>query len=213
METAVEQTQTSAPEAEPPDLETGLPLIVKLRPVINLSEDQFLAFCQINDLVRIERNAQGDLLLMPPAGGETSSREARIIMQLTLWATQDGTGTAFSSAGGFNLPNGAMRAPDAAWMLRSRLDQLTPEEREKFVPGCPDFVVELRSPSDTLRDQRDKMQEYLDNGARLGWLIDRKPRHVYVYRPDAPVERLDNPDTISGDPVLPGFVLDLREIW
>ena len=150
---------------------------------------------------------------MPPTGGDTGSRNAEITMQLRLWAKRDGSGVAYDSSTGFRLPNTAVHAPDAAWMLRSRLARLSVEERRRFIPACPDFVLELRSPSDRLQDVQDKMAEYLANGARLGWLIDPDPRHVYVYRPDAPVERLENPETLSGDPVLPGFVLDLREIW
>jgi Uma2 family endonuclease len=190
-----------------------LPLVVRMRPALDLSEDQFFELCQLNRDLRIERNAEGELLIMPPAGGETGEREAEITWQLVSWAKRDGTGTAFSPSTGFRLPNTAVRAPDGAWMPRSRLEQIPAEQRRKFIPACPDFVLELRSPSDRLRDVQDKMQEYLANGARLGWLLDPEAHHVYIYRPDAPVERLDHPDTVSGDPVLPGFVLDLRAIW
>ncbi len=195
------------------DHETGLPLVLRLAPVVELSDDQLLALCAINDVVWIERNARGELLLMPPAGGETSNRELEVGSQLRSWAKRDGTGVPFGPSAGFSLPNGAMRAADAAWVARARWEALSAEAREKFVPLCPDFVIELRSPSDRLRDQQDKMAEWIANGARLGWLIDRGPRQVYVYRPDAPVERLDAPTTLSAAPVLPGFVLDLREVW
>jgi Uma2 family endonuclease len=204
-------TTVHPPEA--PSESTGLPLVLRLRPVLDLSDDQLLALCALNGDLRIERNAQGDLLIMPPTGYETGDRNAEITMQLRTWAKRDGTGTAVDSSTGFRLPNGAMRAPDGAWIPHARLAAIPSEERRKFLPLCPDFVIELRSPTDALRDVRAKMEEYLANGARLGWLIDPGPRHVYVYRPSAPVERLDNPDTISGDPVLPGFVLDLREMW
>jgi Uma2 family endonuclease len=204
-------TTVHPPEA--PSESTGLPLVLRLRPVLDLSDDQLLALCALNGDLRIERNAQGDLLIMPPTGYETGDRNAEITMQLRTWAKRDGTGTAVDSSTGFRLPNGAMRAPDGAWIPHARLAAILPEERRKFLPLCPDFVIELRSPTDALRDVRAKMEEYLANGARLGWLIDPDPRHVYVYRSGAPVERLDNPDTISGDPILPGFVLDLREIW
>jgi Uma2 family endonuclease len=137
----------------------------------------------------------------------------RHITLLTQWAWQDGTGVTFGSSGGFILPNGAMRAPDAAWVLRSRLAPLSAEQKQKFLPLCPDFVVEIRSPSGRLSTAQAKMQEYIDNGARLGWLIDPFSCVVYVYRPNQPVERLENPAAISGDPVLPGFVLDLQRIW
>ncbi len=213
MKAAIHQAQAPSHEPEMPDEETGLPLIVKLRPVINLSEDQFFELCQINGDIRIERNAEGELLIMPPEGSHTGSRSARITVRLGMWAEQDGTGIYFGSSAGFTLPNNAVRSPDASWIQSSRWEQLPVEQRQVFAPICPDFVLELRSPSDTLADLRAKMQEYLDNGARLGWLIDPEPRQVYVYRPETPVERLDSPEAISGDPILPGFVLDMSEIW
>jgi Uma2 family endonuclease len=188
-------------------------VLVHLRPVVELSDDQLFELCQINEELRIERTAEGDLVIMPPEGRESSNRDTTFSTLLTLWAWQDGTGVTFGSSGGFILPNGAMRAPDAAWVLRSRLTPLTAEQKRKFLPLCPDFVVEIRSPSDRLSTAQAKMQEYLDNGARLGWLIDPDDRVVYVYRPSQPVERLESPATISGDPVLPGLVLDLQKIW
>jgi Uma2 family endonuclease len=189
------------------------PLVLRTRPVLDLTDDQFLAVCQLNRDLRIERNAEGDWLIMPPAGGGTGRREAEIIIQLGVWAKRDQRGLVYSPSAGFRLPNTAVRAPDAAWVLRSRLDAIPAEQQEKFLPLCPDFVLELRSPTDRLADVQAKMAEYLANGARLGWLLDPEPRHVYVYRPDAPVARLVRPETVAGDPVLPGFVLDLREIW
>ena len=187
--------------------------VLHLRPVIKLTDDQLFELCQINQELWIERTAEGDLVIMPPEGGETNNRTITLVTSLTQWAGQDGTGVTFGSSGGFMLPNGAMRAPDAAWVLRSRLAPLTPEQRQKFLPLCPDFVVEIRSPSDRLSIVQAKMQEYLDNGARLGWLFDPPNRVVYVYRPNQPIERLENPATISGDPVLPGFILELQRIW
>lgn len=189
------------------------PLILRLQPVIKLTNDQLFELCQINEDLWIERTAEGDLVIMPPEGGETNNRSITLITWLTQWAWQDGTGVTFGSSGGFLLPNGAMRAPDAAWVLRSRLAPLTAEQKQKFLPLCPDFVVEIRSPSDRLSMTQAKMQEYMDNGARLGWLIDSASRVVYVYRPNQPVERLEHPATPAGDPVLPGFVLDLQNIW
>jgi Uma2 family endonuclease len=180
---------------------------------LDLTEDQFFEFCQLNRDLQIERTAEGEWQIMTPVGVDTSDRESEINMQLRLWAKRDRTGTAFSSSGGFRLANGAVRSPDAAWMLKSRLAQFSAAQRQRFLPACPDFVLELRSPSDRLADLQTKMAEYIANGARLGWLLDPEPRHVYVYRPDAEVERLDNPEELSGAPVLPGFVLDLREIW
>ncbi len=194
-------------------LAEGFPLIMHLRPVVEMTDDQFFEFCQINRDLRIERAAQGELLIMPPTGGETGERNAEISLQLRLWAKRDGTGTTFDSSSGFILPNGATRSPDAAWITRSRLTALSAEQRKKFLPLCPDFVVKLRSPTDNLTALQAKMQEYLDNGLRLGWLIDPEQQRVYVYRPQTPAEILENPETISGDPILSGFTLDLREIW
>ena len=193
--------------------EREFPLVLRLRPVIDLTDEQLLILSALNRDLRMERNAEGDLLLMPPTGTETGDRNAEIGMQVRVWAKRDGTGTTFDSSTGFKLPNTAVRSPDASWMPHSRLDQFTSEERKKYIPACPDFVVELRSPSDTLADSHAKLREYIENGARLGWLLDPETRRVYVYRPDAPVEQLDDPATVSGDPVLPGFVLDLREVW
>jgi Uma2 family endonuclease len=187
--------------------------VVHLRPVIDLTEEQFFEFCQINQELRIERTAEGDLVIMPPEGWEAGSRNITLGTLLTQWAWQDGTGVTSGSSAGFILPNGAMRAPDAAWVLRSRLAALSAEQKQKFLPLCPDFVVEMRSPSDRLGTVQAKMQEYIDNGARLGWLFDPPNRVVYVYRPNQAVERLENPATISGDPVLRGFVLDLQRVW
>lgn len=191
----------------------NFPLIVHLQPVLDLTDDQLYEFCQINRDLRIERTAQGELVIMPPAGWETSERNAEITMQLRMWAKRDGTGATCDSSGGFVLPNQAVRSPDAAWVKHSRLTALTAEQKKKFLPLCPDFVLELRSPADSLGVLQAKMLEYLDNGAQLGWLIDPEQRRVYGYRPQAPVECLEKPDTVSGDPVLPGFILDLRAIW
>lgn len=189
------------------------PVVIRLQPVFDVTEDKFFEFCQLNAEWRIERTAQGEVLIMPPTGGETGSRDAEVITQLRTWARQDGNGVAFGSSTGFDLPNGATRSPDASWVERSRLEMLTTEQKKKFLPLCPDFVIELRSPSDRLDDLKEKMQEYIDNGARLGWLLDPISRRVYVYLPGSPVECLDNPQNISADPVLPGFKLDLARAW
>jgi Uma2 family endonuclease len=187
--------------------------LLHLRPVIELTDDQLFELCQINQDLWIERTAEGDLVITPPEGWETGNRNANLVTLLTQWAWQDGTGVTSGSSAGFILPNGAICAPDATWVLRSRLAGLTAEQKQKFLPLCPDFVVEIRSPSDRLSTVQAKMQEYIDNGARLGWLFDPPNRVVYVYRANQAVERLENPATISGDPVLPGFVLDLQRIW
>ena len=190
-----------------------LPVIIRLHPVIKLTDDQLYDLCQLNRDLRIERTAEGDLVIMPPTGGETGHRNAILVTLLTTWAWQDDTDVTFDSSTGFTLPNGALRSPDAAWIRRSRVMGMPAEQRERFLPLCPDFVVELRSPSDPLSGLQSKMQEYIDHGAQLGWLIDPHSRRVYVYRPNRGVESLENPATISGDPVLPGFVLDLQKIW
>jgi Uma2 family endonuclease len=189
------------------------PLVVRLRPVVGLTEDQLLELSGLNSDLRLELTAEGELVVMPPAGGETGKRNAGLTAQLWAWARQDGTGTTFDSSTGFTLPNGAVRSPDASWVANSRLEALTAEQREKYLPLCPDFAIELHSPTDSLRAQQEKMREYLENGLRLGLLMDPKQRRVYVYRPGEPVRQLDDPSSVSGEPVLPGFVLDLREIW
>ena len=184
-----------------------------MRPVLELTDEQFFQLAGLNRELRLELTAEGELIVMPPAGWETGARNAKLTTRLGLWAEQDGTGGAADSSAGYILPNGAKRSPDASWVPRARLAALTAEQRRTFLPLCPDFVVEIRSPTDCLRDVQAKMEEYLANGARLGWLLDPEERRVYVYRPGAPVERLDAPQTLSGDPVLPGFTLDLREVW
>jgi Uma2 family endonuclease len=188
-------------------------MIVQLRPVFDLTDEQFFEFCQINGDLRIERNAQGELIIMPPTGGDAGRQNAELTVQLGLWAKRDGTGSTFDSSTGFRLPNGAVRSPDASWIRHSRLDTLAREVTRRFLPLCPDFVVELCSATDSLRVVREKMQEYIENGAQLGWLIDPDQRRVYVYRPDLPVEEIHEPSGLKGDPLLPGFVLDLTEIW
>ena len=150
---------------------------------------------------------------MPPAGGDTSRRNAEIVRQLANWAGRNGAGACFDSSCGFVLPNGAIRSPDAAWVLRERLNSLTERERSRFLPLCPDFVVELRSPTDSLQVLQDKMREYMDNGAGLGWLIDPQRREVFVYRSDGSVECLHAPEHVSAEPPMAGFRLELLEIW
>jgi Uma2 family endonuclease len=189
------------------------PVVLQLTPVINLTDDQLFELCQLNRDWRIEYTAQGELIVMPPTGAETGSQNAEITFQVQLWTRGDQTGIAFDSSTGFKLPNGATRSPDAAWVRRSRLTGLTREQKQKFLPLCPDFVIELRSPTDNLRAVLDKMQEYMDNGAQLGWLLDPLTRRVHVYLPQRPPEILEAPSSVSADPLLPGFVLDLRKIW
>jgi Uma2 family endonuclease len=186
-------------------------LTLNLDPVIHLTDDQFYQLCQVNRDVRFERNAKGHLIIMPPTGGETGDRNAEITFQLRAWSKKGG-GKSFDSSTGFKLPNGADRSPDTAWVKQERWEALTPEQRQKFPPLAPDFVVELRSASDDLKLLRDKMQEYLDNGVRLGWLINPQDQQVEIYRLGQKVEVLRSPTTLSGNDVLPGFVLELKGI-
>lgn len=189
------------------------PFTVDLPFIMQMTNEQFYQFCLANPNLRIERNANGEVLIMPPAFSDTGNRNIKIAQQLANWAEQDGTGEPFDSSSGFMLPNGATRSPDASWIKLDRWNALTPEQQASFAPICPDFVIELRSASDTLKGTQEKMQEYIENGASLGWLIDRKHRKVYIYRPSQDVETLDDPETISGNPELPGFVLRLQKIW
>ena len=207
-------TQTAAPPArESVDGEGNDPLTIWFEPAICMTEEQFVEFCAQNRELRIERTAEGALEILPPTMGYTGNQNANVTTDLTVWARQDGSGVAFDSSTGFTLPNGAMRSPDSSWALRSRLDALTEEERRGFGHICPDFVIEIRSSSDRLSTLQAKMKEYIDNGARLGWLIDPIGRRAYVYRPGVAVEVLDAPQTLSGDPELAGFALDLGAIW
>jgi Uma2 family endonuclease len=179
---------------------------------IDLTDEQFFQLCQNNRDYQFERTASGELIIMPPTGSETSIRNMDLSYQLRAWSRQNNLGVVFDSSGGFTLPNGADRSPDASWVKKERWDALTPEQKERFAPLCPDFVVELRSRTDSLKKLQEKMQEYIDNGAKLGWLIDRKNQRVEIYRPDREVEIIQNPATLSGENILPGFVLDLAEI-
>lgn len=178
-----------------------------------MSKREFFEFCQRNRDWRIERTAAGDVVIMPPTGGKTGRRNFRLIGFFSIWVEADGSGIGFDSSTGFTLPNGAERSPDLAWVRRTRWEALPDEEREEFPPLCPDFVVELRSRSDSLSSLQAKMQEYIDNGAQLGWLIDPQNKAVYVYRPNMLVERLDHPTSLSGDPLLPGFVFPVGTLW
>lgn len=178
-----------------------------------LTDEEFAKLCALNPDMRLEYTSTGDLVIMPPSGGETSSHNAELIYYFVAWRKEGGQGRIFDSSGGFILPNGAKRSPDVSWIDDERWAFLSAEQQRGLVPLCPDFVLELRSPSDRLRPLQVKMEEYRDNGARLGWLIDPLERVVYVYRPGKAVERLDDPREISGEPVLAGFVLRLGDIW
>jgi Uma2 family endonuclease len=187
--------------------------ISSLMTLPQMSEAQFYEFCHRNSDLNIERNAQGEVIVMPPAFSDTGNRNNKISYQLTRWAEQDDTGEVFDSSAGFTLPNGAMRSPDASWIRLDRWNALTEAQKASFAPICPDFVIELRSSSDTLKSLQTKMQEYIDNGVKLGLLIDRKSLTVYCYRADGSVVVLNHPDAVSCEPELPGFTLQMAKIW
>jgi len=180
---------------------------------LQLTDEQFFELCHKHQDLRFERNAQGDLIIMPPTGGLTSNRNADLIYQLIAWNRQKKLGKIFDSSGGFKLPNGANRSPDASFITLEKWQNLTLEQQEKFLPLAPDFVIELKSPSDKLIDTQNKMKEYIENGVKLGWLINPEKKEVEIYRQGQEKEILDNPKTISGEDILPDFILDLSEIF
>ena len=178
-----------------------------------MDDEEFYQFCRINRELRIERTKEGDLIIMPPATTITGGRNFELTGSFWAWVKQDGTGKGFDSSTGFTLPNGAKRSPDLSWMRIERWNALPASERNRFAAVCPDFVVELRSKTDSLKTLQAKMDEYIENGAQLGWLIDPIKKRIHIYRPDASVEVLDNPQTVSGEPLLRGFTLDVQSIW
>jgi Uma2 family endonuclease len=188
-------------------------IFVQLNPDIQLTDRQFQQLCQNNRNLNFERSAQGDLIIMSPTGGSTGNRNGRLNQQLFNWSDRDRSGIAFDSSTGFKLPNGADRSPDAAWVTADRWNALTVDEQDRFIPLCPDFVVELMSPSDTRSVLQSKMQEYQDNGVRLGILIDRTSKQIDIYRVGKTIETIDRPEIISGEDVLPGFELKMSLIW
>lgn len=193
-------------------LEPAPPLALNLRSV-TLSDAQFVSVVADNPELRLELTAQGELIVMSPTGGKTGRRNSRIIQRLLNWADGDGGGVVFDSSTGFTLPNGAKRSPDAAWVARARWEALSEAEQESFPPLAPDFVLELRSPTDNLIVLRAKLEEYMANGARLGWLLDPQERQVYVYRAGETVDVSSDPVVLDGEGVLEGFVLELHEVW
>ncbi len=192
---------------------TDSALVLRLQPAIDLTREQFFHFCQLNSEVRIELTADAEIAIMPPTGGETGARNMRVGAQVARWADEDGSGVVFDSSTGFELPNGAVRSPDVAWVANARLARLSAEEKRRFLPLCPDFVIELCSPTDSVAEVQQKMEEYRANGARLGWLLDPDRRRAAVYCADGRVEWLERPISIADDPVLPGFILSLAAIW
>jgi Uma2 family endonuclease len=190
------------------------PILLQMPDNLQMTEEEFYQFCQVNRDYRIERNQLGEISIMAPTGGVTGNRNFNVAVQLGVWSEADGTGICFDSSTGFILLTGAERAPDASWIKLERWNTLTPQQQEKFPPICPDFVIEIRSASDNLKPLKEKMQEYMnEEGTQLGWLIDRKNRQVYIYRPGMDVECLDNPETVIGESVLPGFVLNMNKVW
>lgn len=191
------------------------PLAVNILPslILSITHEDFVQLAQINRDLQLERTATGELIIMPPIGSETGNKNLDIAGQLWLWNRQNQLGIAFDSSTGFHLPNGADRSPDASWIRQERWDLLTQDEREIFAPICPDFVLELRSKNDSIEKLQAKMIEYIENGASLGWLIDRKNKTVEIYRQNQDVELLNHPVNLSGEDILPGFMLDLTEVW
>ena len=192
---------------------TGLPTALRFRPLYAMTPDEFYAFSQQNPDMLAELSAEGEVVFMSPAGGLSSAVNALVIGALIRWAQENGEGVVFDSSAGFILSNGAVRSPDAAWVRRRRLAKVPARQRERFLPLCPEFVVEMASPSDRLANLQAKMDEYMANGAELGWLIDPAGRTVSVYRPGAPGQQVTNANSIDAEPLLPGFTLDLLPIW
>jgi Uma2 family endonuclease len=188
-------------------------ITINFNNVVKLTDDQFYQLCQDNPDVKFERNAKGELIVMPPTGGETGKRNAKLTARFVLWNEQTQLGEVFDSSTCFKLPNGSDRSPDVSWIQLERWNALTPEQREKFPPIAPNFVLELMSPSDTLSVVQAKMQEYMDAGVKLGWLIDRKTGRIEIYRQGQTKEVLEFPTRLSGEEILPGFVLDLQIVW
>ena len=186
---------------------------VNLDPIMKLTRDQFHELCAANPELKLERNANGELVIMSPTGGETGAWNSDITIDLGIWNRQTASGKTFDSSTGFSLPRGSDRSPDAAWIPIEKWKALSTEERKKFLPLCPDFVIELLSPTDSWVKSLAKMQEYQDNGCRLGWLIDPESKRVAIYRLGQSVEILEAPVSLSGESVLLGFVLNLENIW
>ncbi len=182
---------------------------LKLAPIIQLTDEQFYRLCQFNPDLRLERNAKGELIVNPPTGGETGARNFDLYLELGAWNKRTQLGICFDSSTGFKLPNGATRSPDVARVRLDRWESLSPQQQRRFPPLAPDFVIELMSPSDELVDVQAKMREYIDNGVRLGWLINTDAKTVEVYRPVQSVEIVKMPSLLSGEDVLPGFSLNL----
>ncbi len=188
-------------------------LTLDLSPVTTLSRDQFRQLCAANPEMKLERNSKGKLIIMAPTGGETGNWNSECTIEVGIWNRTQKAGKVFDSSTGFALPQGSDRSPDVAWISQAKWDALTPEQRKGFLPLCPDFAIELLSPSDSWHQGTIKMEEYQANGLLLGWLLDPKRKRVGIYRPNQPVEILEAPDFLSGEDVLIGFTLDVRFLW
>ena len=186
---------------------------VNFNSIVDITDEQFYQLCIHNPDTKFERSADGGIIIMPPTGGETGKRNTDLIVQLGIWNRQSQLGEVFDSSTGYKLPNGANRSPDVSWIKRERWDSLSSEQKQKFIPLAPDFVLELMSPSDYLVNTQAKMREYQDNGVKLGWLINPEAQQVEIYRLGHEVEELQSPQTLSGEDILLGFVLDLTNIW
>ena len=180
---------------------------------LKFTDDKFVEIVAANKDLRLELSSQGELSIMSPTGGETGDRNLELGGQVWFWNRQNGLGKAFDSSTGFKLPNGATRSPNVSWIKIETWNELTPEQRKRFLPLCPDFVIELVSESDDLADTQAKMREYIANGLRLGWLINPKSQQVEIYRPNQEIEVLQSPTSLSGEDVLLGFILDLQPIF
>ncbi len=188
-------------------------ITINLKPTFNLTDDTFMEICHYNKEINFEKTAKGDLIIMSPTGSETGYKNSSLLGQLWNWNYQKKLGKTFDSSTGFKLPNGATRSPDVSWIKKERWETLTKDEKRKFAPICPDFVIELLSVNDDWDEGKSKMQEYLENGIKLGWLIDSEKKKVAIYRADQEIEILDQPQSLLGENILPEFVLDLTDIF
>lgn len=209
---AIPEALTADPATEEDSPMLGGAMIVRLRPAIKLRRKELEQFCALNRDLRIEQSAKGELIIMAPTFSDSGWQNANLTTEFVLWSRTHG-GVVGDSSTGFTMPKGGMRAPDVSWISQERFDRIPGRERKRFARICPDFVLELRSGTDRLRTLHKKMAEYIDNGARLGWLIDPLEKQVFVYRPGEPVEHFQHPATLSGEPVLAGFTLDLSRVW
>ena len=187
--------------------------LINLPETLTITQEQFKKIATANRDLRLEKNAQGQLIIMPPTGGSTGKKNFYLAGQLFVWNESSQLGVAFDSSTAFHLPNGANRSPDVAWIRKEKWEQLTPDQQDDFAPICPDFVIELRSKTDSLKPLREKMQEYIQNGLTLGWLIDPKGKTVEIYRRNREVEILQHPISLSGEDILPNFVMDLQQVF